>query len=1603
MQFMGIQIRNRRRSKRNRNSRRLRFEPLEDRHLLATFMVTNLDDAGPGSLRQAVLEANATAGADEIGFEAGLAGTIALTSGQIEVTEALTVTGPGTDKLTIDAQQNSRIFDASQQTMSLELIGLTLTGGNTALATNGADGGAIRMDGPHTSPFAKLTVRDSIITGNQSSGRGGAIHVRGYVEFMGGAVSDNSAVGQGGGIFSYSFGADEPLTKVTDSTVSGNSSENFGGGLASDSDILLENSSVSDNTASQGGGIYARLAMVANNSHISGNTAEDYGGGAYAGRLSLSNSTVTGNQAQSGAGIFAGRSDIQDSVISGNTATDFGGGIYSSEATIVRTTTTGNAAGIEGGGIYAHGNVTVRDSLISNNTNQGVSAQGDATIRDSTITDNVGEGVVAWRDVVISDSTISGNSADGVLSRFSSAAKTVRSTIQSNGGFGVRAELGGTVKVTESTISENGSGGVLAARRAEIIDSSILENHGRGVEVTDYFGSAISVTGSTISGNTSMGAGGGVYGGQQITITDSTIAENHADGCGGGVSASDATRSLTINRSTIADNMARCGGGIAGHDRVDITITASTISGNEASEDGGGIYQARDLSIVNSTISGNGSPQGRGGGIFEGRNLSVLNSTITENYAMSSGGGIFAVEADQLVIRSSIAAKNRIQDILLCSGGRCSTYVFNESDIAAPDNNIVVTNSLIGSNWGTTLTPSPLGAADADGNFIGGALSQGQPTVDPELGPLADNGGPTMTHMPRSTSPAIDTGANPVNLATDQRGVEREFNAGIDMGAVERRETILVVNSTGDGGDANPGDGICDDGAGNCTLRAAIEEADALPNGDFPDRIEFAIPGEGPPTIQPQSPLPAITDPVVIDGLTQHLEGEPFVELDGSAAGDGASGLTIRRQGGGSTVRGLIINRFDAHGIFISRSDGNTVEKNLIGTDPTGTVALGNGDAGVMIINGAENVVGGSLTAGRGNVVSANRRGVVIAGRLASGNEVFGNLIGVDASGVVALGNRGAGVEISGAPNNHVGASVAVVDGINVISGNRTGVEIRSSTATGNTLALNKMGTDLSATVGLPNRVGVSIRNGAAGNMVLGNQVAGNSNDGVRIVRSDGNRIDGNWIGAEGLGNGGDGVDIRGGQRNAVGGNLAAANGDVSANLDLAQGNRIRANGGYGVMVFGDDNLIQLNTIGTGSQDAEGNQRGGVQILKGSHNLVRSNSIFGNDGPGVLINGSAATSNRIQGNNIGVETLHGAGTNPALGNLVGIEIRGAHDNLIGGTTVADRNLVSQNDRYGIHIHRGASGNRIEGNEIGVVSEIIGIGVPNNVISTSADNGLGLQLAPEIIPGHPVSFRLVAVPNGRDGIFVESDGNFIGGTAQGAGNRIAGNSRNGVLLMGDGNRVEGNQIGSVATGVFMTANGADGVRVRGSNNTVGGGEASAANVIAYNVGSGVRISSGTGNVISQNSIFNNGGLGIDLGRTGPTPNDGPLDADRGANNLQNTPEILTTRRSDTHLQIIFRIPSQSPHSTFPIRAEFFVADDDGQEGRTFLAATEVMLPTPTVISIPLADLPPGAQIVATATDAQGNTSEFSTPFPAEQPAATRIDDVAADLVFQELGS
>lgn len=428
--------------------------------------------------------------------------------------------------------------------------------------------------------------------------------------------------------------------------------------------------------------------------------------------------------------------------------------------------------------------------------------------------------------------------------------------------------------------------------------------------------------------------------------------------------------------------------------------------------------------------------------------------------------------------------------------------------------------------------------------------------------------------------------------------------------------------------------------AGTGSLRQAILSANATPGLDT---VSFAI-GTGARTIKPLSALPAVTDPVVLDATTQPgYTNRPLIELSGASlpAGNTTTGLTIHA--GGSTVRGLVINRFGGNAISLLSKGGNTVRGNYIGTDATGAAAAPNGGQGVLV-QASGNVIGG-VTALVRNVISGNtKNGIQLYTTAASRNTIFGNYIGTNAAGTAAVANGKCGVSVASAGNTIGGPTAAYR---NVISGNLSdGVLIAGAGASGNKVQANYIGTNATGSAAVPNRlygVEISQPNNAVGGPFarMRNVISGNVKSGVVLYLSSatGNRVMGNYIGTDALGrrdvgNGGRGVDVtNGASGNFVGGEAAGCRNVIS-----------------------------------------GNDGGGVGIYSGSaRNTVAGNYI------GTDVSGLAPLGNGAAG--VAVTAAAGAG------------------NVVGGTTAAARNIISANKTEGVKVGD-VTGTRIQFNLIG---------------------------------------------------------------------------------------------------------------------------------------------------------------------------------------------------------------------------------------------------------------------------------------------------------------
>jgi titin len=563
------------------------------------------------------------------------------------------------------------------------------------------------------------------------------------------------------------------------------------------------------------------------------------------------------------------------------------------------------------------------------------------------------------------------------------------------------------------------------------------------------------------------------------------------------------------------------------------------------------------------------------------------------------------------------------------------------------------------------------------------------------------------------------------------------------------------------------------------------------------------------------------------------VEGNTIgIDAMGDAALPNASGVVIAASAVGNIIGGVtdaarnVISGNTNIGVDLITVGSNLVEGNYIGTDPSGTSALPNGIGVRLAGNSVVNTIGGTSAAAR-NVISGNRTyGVDVF--LGGSNFIEGNYIGTNAAGNAALANTTAGVFLESSTNT-VGGTAAGAG--NLISGNvGDGILITSSQ---NMIQGNYIGTDATGLQALGNNRGVFARGGSTNTIGgaapgAGNLISGNRNNAVELSQgSSFNHVVGNVIGTDvygtaPLGNLGAGVSISG-PSNTIGG------------TDFGAANIISSNGGPGIeIVTGGSTVVQGNLIGTDGTGtiAYPNFNGIVVDSNGvnNNNTIGGNTpgagnvISGNTGTGVLITTNA---NVVQGNWIGVDST---GAQPLGNTNNGVAISGAMNNIIGGPGAG--NVIAANTNQGIFLAN-ATSNSIRGNYIG--TDVTG--------TVALGNGDGVVL------------------------IASSNNNLIGGAQAGAGNLISGNLRSGVLLSGastSNNQILNNHIGTDVSGTAALGNGTNGVTItNANNNSVGGTAPRAGNVIAFNGGDGVLVDGGMSDAILHNSMFANLRLGIEL--------------------------------------------------------------------------------------------------------------------------------------------
>jgi hypothetical protein len=789
------------------------IEPLENRQMFATFQVTNLLDAGAGSLRAAVAQANSAVGADTIQFAAALSGgTIPLTTGELALNEAVTIDArPLAQNVTINAGGLSRIFNIPNATGDYTFGGLTLTGGKTTSTNSTGVGGAIR-----SRTAGMVTIDRCTLSNNQTFG-------------------DNAD----GGALSTSG----PAT-ITQSTINGNHTWGLrgrGGGIQITGALTLTRSNITNNTTtadtSFGGGIMAGAATTIDQCTVSGNTTEGstaFGGGILsAGNLTITDSTFSSNRTKaalaSGGAISTGGSTtltLTRATVSGNKADlSTGGAVYANGTVIInQSTITDNDAQNFGEGVVqpnfgsADVPITVTNSIVAGN---GDSAADIAPSPGSTLTVNysvigaivfpdAGGNNIQSYDPQLAPLAYNGgptqtrrplpgspaiDAGDPAVApntnQFDQRGTPFVRVYDDDGIGGARVDIGATewqplrVSTTADVADGNYSFGNLSLREAIGIANTM--NDDARVEFSVFGqiilgGTELGITNDmtisgpgadllTVSGNNASRVFN-VSGAGPVSISGMTIRRGAAD-VGAGIYNGATT--LNLDEVTLMENAATAfGGGLASPGGGEINITNSAIINNSAGNEAGGLESQgvsgspASVTLSNCTMAGNtANGAGFGGAISNvatggSATLTLRDCTIANNTGANGAGVLNAVN----------------------SGDATTSYI---GTIFANNGANVVNFGGTVSSLGYNLSTDSTGNLTADGDLPN--------TADAGLNQLSNYGGPTPTMQLRTSSPAINAGAWIFDLTTDQRGGSRPQGVWMDIGAFEREATPVQVTS----------------------------------------------------------------------------------------------------------------------------------------------------------------------------------------------------------------------------------------------------------------------------------------------------------------------------------------------------------------------------------------------------------------------------------------------------------------------------------------------------------------------------------------------------------------------------------------------------------------------------------------------------------------------------------------------------------------------------------------------------------------------------------------------------------------------------------------
>lgn len=459
-------------------------------------------------------------------------------------------------------------------------------------------------------------------------------------------------------------------------------------------------------------------------------------------------------------------------------------------STIIQASATDSTAGIDR--VFAIGNssmpttviisgITIRNGRRTSDQFSGIGGSGGGIF------------VGARSTVTLNDCIISGNAV------FKPSSSSI-------GILGAGIDNAGTLTLSNTTVSSNNAsgsyapgGGIYNDNTLTLTNSTITGNtSSNGGGIYNGSGRSLMLTNSTISGNVASN-GAGIYNNGTLIAMSTTIDSNVAAGFGGAVMNGTPPSSIvTLTNTILSNNTAIKGAGIYTGSGSPMALINSTVRDNTASSAGGGIYNTfgAKLTLTGSTLSGNHVSAGDGGGIYTNQaQITMSNSTVSGNGASGSGGAIYSDSFGTITFSASTIVSN-------------NSGIFNNGF-----SSISLANSLLAN--ATTNCTGTFSSNDynlsSDGSCTAFTQLHDLQSVNPYVGLLANNGGPTQTHALMSGSPAIDripgAGGCSVNISTDQRGISRPQPSGsmCDVGAYEYQPVAPTIGTPTPNSGKTPG------------------------------------------------------------------------------------------------------------------------------------------------------------------------------------------------------------------------------------------------------------------------------------------------------------------------------------------------------------------------------------------------------------------------------------------------------------------------------------------------------------------------------------------------------------------------------------------------------------------------------------------------------------------------------------------------------------------------------------------------------------------------------------------------------------------------------